>query len=31
MIILVNGVPGTPDSTIKDKDEITIMQIVGGG
>jgi len=31
MIILVNGVPGTPDSIIKDKDEITIMQIVGGG
>ena len=31
VIILINGAPGTPDSTIKDKDEITIMQMVGGG
>jgi len=31
LIILVNGALGTPDSTIKDGDEIKIMQIVGGG
>jgi len=31
VIILINGARATMNSTIKDEDEITIMQIVGGG
>jgi len=31
IIILINGAPATLNSTIKDKDEITMMQIVSGG
>jgi|Deesub1362B_J571_1020462.scaffolds.fasta_scaffold10679_2 sulfur carrier protein ThiS len=31
LIILINGVPATLESKVTDRDELVIMQMVGGG